>query len=472
MPYMSLSHFERLPPDLMGNVLRHLFKDTPYRFEMDITSLMVTNKKIYALVNNERTINSFWLEMQKSKDGEELAFSTNTESSRRWLLKQAQNNGDYAAYLEVYRIFDRVNALIAQLGLFDPTYEAGFPTLTPLFRCRIFHRTLPINPFYCTEKTFNFINSDGNYYLVTPIGVFFLFDNDHLFSQKKTLWDAIESAFKDGHDYRVYFPSPGLYLRKWNLFESLRLGINPYSATHKFQNATEIMNGVIELLTILENESCKREKTEFGERDVKELYLEVSKDLQFSRFPLSNVLWELGNAFPDEKNFLKMEFCRNIPKPWLHRIYLISESHTKTRPFFPFDNLKKLYLAVFEKLRKNWVEASKKEIEEIDNKHKKEFYFYKKRSKFFTRNTQNLILSFAKALKIRSSIYLKETYINREYVIVLGIKKTDFNLVAEKLNFRLRQKTKGMQLPEFDNEKELSPATGSLRRPWRKCSIM
>lgn len=418
----NLSLLESIPYDLMGTILTHLFKDDPYRFENNITSLMLTNKKIYALVNSERTINSFWVTLKDKNTLEEFAAFNNTKRTRRWLYDYAVKQGYDTAYKEIYLFFDTINELIKNLGLFDPTYKRGFPILSPL-RYPDIVKVKRITLCYTYNKT--------KAALFTPFGKIDLFDTYHLEAEKAQLLNKVSeiSRFKLSDSNilnEILMPynhrfEPYLTNKIWDLFERNRLGVDPFTTNSGFNDALSIINAMKGLIDRVKE--CPTIEISFLGK-IKKLPYKTIDDLPFKSKLFSRILDDFRvETSSNEKTYASRHFE-------IEEIVFPFSSYED--PIMRLDREKSKYTLIFDSIRGPWrVEDPRKHLNAIDQNLEKDFFFYVQEDKSL--NYWNLMTNLLDVFKLRSSIKITRSE-KVSKTICLSIEKAKYKIVVEKLN--------------------------------------
>lgn len=395
---MSISRLDHLPPDLMSSVLFSLSKlSDAVVLKKSLTSLCLTSKKMNELINSEKVINNllFLIAENRALPKTIIACQLNLPGTRRWLFNYAKDKGYNETYQKNPSNFEHINC------------KAGPPGEK--------------NDLNMTAEVINQVR----------------------------------------------------YILKRN-----HLGLDPISRDSGFKTSSAIVNGIIELLERLE-------KTPFSQRseDIKkEVSLKQREDLPFKLYNLAEVLFLLGYSRPNYigekfphksiiiasdqllimKNYeggeLFQEPLYETIKNQRYSVPMVDmielDMCIDFYPLFDFQLFKNGYRTAFERLRTNWTEGNPRfYFRNISQKEMSGFIYYFKKFKFSVFNECELILSFANALGIGSSVRSGQLIGEFKEGYYLGIEIAKHDRVVEKLNLELRLKAEGMELPSFQFEK-------------------
>lgn len=440
----NLSSIESIPYELMGNVVYQLYKIDPNEFQKSVGSLNCTSKTMQTLVNNERTMSSFFLSFDNQTASEKVPEKLPENFRLRWLFYKANRDGYSQAYDEIYAVCQKIDEIILERGLFDPTYVSGFP------KASIYSRTP-----YCSqgEKKLYWCGDT----LITPFGSirFFPFwlHNKTLCELNTIIIKSLPYPIKEFN----YFQKKMLFTQDeaalmWDLLERERLELDPYSRAHGFKSANEIMDAFQNFLTLVEL------KPNLGSpwvnnRFFKTMNLETKEEI-FIKNPLilTIIYWlEVVLQYYKEGKYddiLKLISFNGIWNPTRSPDLLITV-HFKVDldsfPDFNFSNYKESFKKIFDAIKNNWRATSSDET----------YHYFKKDQKNVLKREKQLLISFVKAFKLKNSVFIDWQGKKNKSDLELKIRKRDFDQVIEKLNLCLKIKIEKKESPSFNFEKNV-----------------
>lgn len=427
MTTAASSYLETLPCDIMGEVLFHLLTPTNKNFGRSIKALSLTNKKIYQLVNHEKTMAVFFSKLKVSKTWieERVAANLNTEGSRSWLLENIKNKSDTTTYLRIYSIFRTVNQLIAEMNLYDPTFTKGFPVLKPIVDTSGAQIKDNIKWFFSDNL--------DNMFLSTPFGSIYFFNTKQLPKAQKKLSKKVIEIFKIDFSINkisvAHVNRDRFALRRiWYFLKKESLNSNPLSINHSFKDGEEIFNGIINLMNrLIHQPNIAITHLPNGEiESEKRLILESIEELSFANELIAKIV----------NHFFKAHFdCSSLEINFLFR--------SEKQLLRTFQENQQKFESSFSSMRRNWEKIDLLDCPlQLREKLSPEFTFYRKLKQNIEKDEIYLLEKLADALGMGSSIILINDLLSNSFSkyfrsTILGIRKDTFERVVEKLNLSL-----------------------------------
>lgn len=431
---MSYFKLQSLPSLCFLNVLQQIVKSDKENCFLTLKALSLTNKAIYHFVNDRKNLASIlsFAEAECQIDKEFFAVKLNSMGAREWLWNHIQTSGDCQAYQQIQRIFNVVKQYIITI---NPNIVSA--------------------PYFIPEETqtenVTLNDSESSVSLSTPFGDV-LFCNCRLMDV--TLIEQINTELKQAFTSLNERPIPKMNKRPveviqriWDLCEREALKLNPTSVDHPYKNAKEICEGLLSLIGRLFRASDLP-------RGVREYILSRKEDLPFKTHTLASLLELLGyGEFSDSSNE-PAQICLQIDGAehgWerKHQEKMLSIIRLiETTPPVLLSTFQQKFIDTFNDLKTNWKGCQLKQDHPIFQKiDKNDFYFFSKENNFTLSQERELIFTFADALGIGSSIICEWDEGGLQKRLLLGIKKSQFAKVSEKLNLVIKETQKQMDLP-------------------------